>query len=182
MPWSYTTAGSMLCSWFCVGVQITTVPLSLSRVESADLCVLIGDLSVVADRLLLGDTSSPLSLSQLARHLLHSYHDHTRFLTQFFITRIFNCLKFSPHPSSSTEASSEDSGSSEWLEKAIANLSPQNTLVVMNKTDLLEDNQRPQLEGRLSPATDTVSRERERDRERKVKLSPHKGLHQLCFL
>ena len=46
---------------------------SLPRVESADLCVLMGDLSVVDHRLV--EAPRPLSLSQLAHHLLQSYGD-----------------------------------------------------------------------------------------------------------
>ena len=52
--------------------------------------------------------------------------------------------------SSSSTGTSGDGSNSEWLERAVENLSPQNTLVVMNKTDLLDDLQRSQLEQRLS--------------------------------
>jgi tRNA modification GTPase len=114
-------------------VEQEGVRRALNRVESADLCVLIGDLSVVGGQLLEENVSPPFTLPQLARHLLRSYSDHH---------------------SRSTEASSEGVGTSEWLERAVANLPSQSTLVVMNKTDLLGEEQRCLLERRLSSETD----------------------------
>ena len=56
--------------------MIVTWSLTDPRVESADLCVLVGDLSVVGGELLEEDVSPPFTLPQLARHMLHSYSDH----------------------------------------------------------------------------------------------------------
>ena len=59
---------------------------------------------------------------------------------------------------SSSEGGSDGAESgSEWLERAVANLAPQSTLVVMNKTDLLGEGQRPLLEEILPSRTDNVS-------------------------
>ncbi|CAI8007243.1 tRNA modification GTPase GTPBP3, mitochondrial [Geodia barretti] len=158
-PWSLVTPPALRQAYD--PVEQEGVRRALNRVESADLCVLVGDLSVVGGELLEEDVSPPFTLPQLARHLLHSYSDH--------------------HPGS-TEPTSEGVGTSEWLERVVASLPSLSTLVVLNKTDLLGGEQRSLLERRLS--SETVS-ERGDD---PIQLARDRGRHyadkrlELCWV
>ena len=52
---------------------------------------------------------------------------------------------------------SSERGTAAWMERVIEHLSPEDTLVVLNKTDLLQDSQNSRAKERMSAEPDMVS-------------------------